>query len=303
MIPIGEPFCDNLRVTFPLADRDVAPPIREVILTLLFPLGLAARPDGKSWDVGPYGGVFYAARSFSVYSMQFSGAALRAIREAGLMQELCSEIDMTTHNITRLDASCDYAVAAPPFLHQLYRRVRRNGIAIGKKIVTHRDIDLYVSVNAFGQTVQNIYLGKRTSEIRVYCYDKRHERLEKGGDDPGDCLRIEVRLKSQVGCTVWDAFAPERVYYHYAAPSLVGLPASVRSWEPNGQGFRVEQLQSNFTPYARMLLLVQESPVIGQLLRLARQDTSGGLDSVFKLIQRRFDGEALPVPSVPSLVG
>ena len=304
MTPIAEPFCDNLRLTFPQPDRDAAPPVLGELLTLLFPLGIAARADGKSWDIGPYGGVLFAARSFSVFSVQLSGAALRAVRESeDLMLELCLMFERHSHTVTRLDASCDYAIAAPPFLFQLYRRVRRSPLAIGGKLVTIRDIERHTSFNTFGESVDNLYLGKKSAEVRVLVYDKRHERIEKGGEDPGDCLRVEVRLKSQVRCTVWDAYAPERVYYHYAAPSLVELPPSVRSWEPNGEGFVLQRKQNDFTPYARMLLLVKESPVIGQLLRLARQDTSGGIQSVLKLIQRRFDGEALPVPSVPSLVG
>jgi len=271
-------------------------------MELLSTIGLAVRPDGKSWDVGCYGGVFYASHQFSVFAMQFSGAALRSIREASLLKELCMLLDGTPHTITRLDASCDYAVAAPRFLSKLYYRIRRTPLTIGSKVVTFRDVERHTSVNAFGETVGNLYLGKRNAEIRVLVYDKRHERLSKGAEDCGDCLRIEVRLKSQVGCTVWDALSPERVYYHYAAPALVELPESVRPWKANGQGFEIQHNEAQFTAYARLKSLIGESAIVDQMFRLARMEGAGGLQSVITLLQRRFEAEGQARSAKLSLV-
>jgi hypothetical protein len=237
--------------------------------------------------MGCYGGVFYASHQFAVFALQFSGAALRAIREASLLRDLCMLINDTPHTITRLDATCDYAEDAPRWLSKLYYRIRRTPLAVGKKLITFRDVERHTSVNSFGQTVGNLYLGKRTAEIRVLVYDKRHEMLSKGAPDCGDCLRVEVRLKSQVGCTIWDALQPERVYYHYAAPGLIDLPESVRPWEANGQGFEVPLLQSHYTNYERLRSMIGESVVIDRMLRLCHGDGAGGLKTLFTLLQRR----------------
>lgn len=289
MTPIAEPFCDNLRLTFPFPNSGCGlPGIVSSLLVRLDDLGLSPRPDGKSWDVGAYGGVVFAAKQFSVFAMQFSGGALRTIREAGLLREIVECVADHPYTVTRLDASCDYAIPAPEYLSRLYYRIRRGSIVLGRKVVTFRDVESHTLVNAQGQTVRNLYLGKRNGEVRVLIYDKRHERLCKGFPDLGDMVRVEVRLKSQVGCTVWDALSPERVYYHYAAPALVDLPESVRPWKANGQGFEVLHKQSNFTTYERMKMLVEEAAAIKQLLRLVAIPDSGGIVALTNLLLHRI---------------
>ena len=295
MTPFAEPFCDNLRLTFPLGEDGGSPPVFAAVMAYLKGFcGYAERLDGKSWDCGAYGGVLYAGKQFGIFAMQFSGGLLRTLREGDALRELVMLLNEYPCTVTRLDASCDYAVSAPDYLASLYYRIRRESIVLGQKVVSYRDVERHTSVNAEGRQVHNLYLGKKTAEIRVLVYDKRHEQVSKGKADIGNMLRVEVRLKSQVRCTLFDALSPERVYYHYAAPALVSLPESVRPWEANGQGFEVQRKQSNFTTYERLKLLVEESASIKQALRLIARADSGGMVAFMHLLEHRMAADALP---------
>jgi hypothetical protein len=99
-------------------------------------------------------------------------------------------------------------------------------------------------------------------------YDKRHERLSKGYEDPGPWARVEIRLGRQVGCTLHDAADPERVFYHYAAPALVARPATVKDWEPLGEGFTLPMVEKPL-PYRRLLRRLEGSSDMRELVRLA----------------------------------
>jgi DNA relaxase NicK len=229
-----------------------------------------------------------------VWMFSITGSGMRSIREAGLLQELAMTIADVPHRVTRLDASCDYIEDAPRWLAALHRRLRKGSIVLGgSKVVRDSDMTAYISKNAQGQRTGTIYLGKPKAEIRVCAYDKQFERVDKGFPDPGELLRIEVRLRSQVGCSIFDAVNPERLYFHYAAPALVELPESVRPWVANGQGFELLPLQSQLTPYARLKSLISESVVVEQMLSLAQKDGAGGLESLFTLLRRKASGNPM----------
>ena len=295
MIPFADVFCDSLSVTFPPLPDGAAPAVVPDIFALIAPLCPVSRFDGKTWDVGAYGGTVRAGMLYRVYQMGFSGGALRSIREAGLVRELALMLHGADgYRVTSLHATCDYALDAPEWLSKLYYRIRRGSLVLGQKVVSFRDVERHSSVNAEGRTVNNLYLGKSSGDIRVLVYDKRHERLVKGFPDIGNMLRIEVRLKSQVKCSALDALSPERLYYHYAAPALVSLPESVRPWEAHGQGFEMPQLQSHFTTYQRLKMLVEESASIKQALRLITKPDSGGMVAFMHLLEHRMAADALP---------
>jgi Replication initiation factor. len=287
MMPVSEPFCDFFSLSLPCAGDD-APPIVETVILFLSELDCHAVSEGV-YELGGYGGTVMSKRRGLVWLLSFTGSALRSIREAGLLKELVMLLHEVPHRVTRLDASCDYAEDAPTYLSKQYYRIRRASIVIGRKVISYRDVERHTSVNHEGRAVHNLYLGKKTSEVRVLLYDKQHERVSKGFPDPGQLLRIEVRLRSQVGCSVFDALAPERLYYHYAAPALCELPASVRPWMPDGQGFELPQQQAQCTPYQRLKSLIGESAVIDQMLKLSQREGAGGLQSVYTLLQRKLD--------------
>src|SRR5450759_3998609 len=300
--PVGVPFCDYLSLTFPRDEVGDAPPsIVETVLSLLTELGIQFMGDGVH-EVGAYGGKIYSKRRGLVWMFSMSGAAMRSIREAGLLKDMAMAINEVPHRVTRLDASCDYATNAPQFLAALYRRIRKGSIVIGKKVVRAHDMQVFFHQNEHNKRTGGIYLGSPKAEIRACIYDKQFERVSKGFPDPGEMLRIEIRLRSQVGCTVFDAVSPERLYYHYSAPDLCELPESVRPWEANGQGFEVHHNEVQFTPYARLKSLIGESAVVEQMFRLARMDGAGGLQSVITLLQRRFEAEGQAKSAKLSLV-
>lgn len=299
---VGIPFCDYLGLTFPRVEVGDAPPsIVETVLLLFAQLGCGLISEGV-YELGAYSGKVYSKRRGLVWMFSVSGAAMRSIREAGLLTELAMLIHDVPHRVTRLDASCDYGIDAPPFLAGLHRRLRKGSLVMGKKVVRDSDMTAYICKNEQGRRTGTIYLGSPKAEIRACIYDKQFERVSKGFPDPGELLRIEIRLRSQVGCTVFDAVDPERLYYHYAAPDLCELPESVRPWVADGQGFEVLPVQSHLTPYARIKSLIGESAVIEHMLKLARQDGAGGLQGVFTLLKRKFDAEGTAKAPKLSLV-
>lgn len=287
MLRASEPFCDFLSVSFPLGDAGAVPSIIDRVHDLVRPLGWTER-GANVWEVGAYSGTMKLFERGGVCVLSFSGAVLRAVREGQLLQDLCMLVNGEKHRVTRLDASCDFLEDGPPAIAQLYRRVRYAGVQIGGKVVRDRDMTVYFSAAADGRRTGTLYLGGPRAEIRGCVYDKRHERLQKGFSDPGPLLRVEVRMRSQVGCSVFDALSPERVFYHYAAPDLCVPPAPVRSWGPYGAGFTVERCQSKYTAAQRLQWLIEDSDIVRQMLRLASQIGPHGEKFLIRQLRTRW---------------
>ena len=300
MVPASDPFCDFLSLTFPLAG-DGAPHIVGTVILFLSELGCVLESEGV-YKIGAYEGTIMSKRRGQIWILSFTGAAMRSIREGGLLRDLAMLLSEVPHRVTRLDASCDYATDAPPFLERLYRRVRKSSLVLGRKVIRVSDCEVHFHTRDDGRRSGGIYLGGRYAEVRALVYDKQSERIKKGYPDPGEMLRIEIRLRSQVGCSVFDAVEPARLYYHYAAPDLVSLPESVRPWKANGQGFELQQQPAHSTPYQRLKWLIGESAVIELMLRLCQQEGAGGLRSVYTLLDRRVEAMAKKKAAKLSLV-
>jgi hypothetical protein len=300
MLRASEPFCDFLSVSFPetpsLPEDDAIVPD---VLRMLEPCGCNQLAE-NIWEVGAYHGTVKVFERQRVRVLSFSGGALRALRESALLRDIVLKLSEVPHRVTRLDASCDYLVDAPPVIERYYRLVRRGSVAVGSKVVRAKDMTVYFGAALDGRRTGTLYLGGPKAEIRVCIYDKRHERLCKGAADPGPLLRVEVRSRSQVGCSVYDALYPEALFYHYAAPGLVLPPAPVRPWGPYGAGFKLPAQPAKYTPAQRLKWLIEDSAVVAEMFVLVRKLEPGGLDYLFTQLRRRYEARARPGPgSVP----
>lgn len=294
MLRASEPFCDFLSVSFPQGADDSESPSIAKVLDLLSPLGCVRKQDSNLFEVGAYGGtakVFHCGR---VDVLSFSGGVLRSMREAGILLDVSMCLNEVAHRVTRLDASCDFLVDAPPEIERFYGTVRQWGVSIGSKLVVDRDMTVYFGSAADGRRTGTIYLGGARAEIRGCIYDKRHERLQKGFPDPGPLLRIEVRMRSQVGCSVFDAVSPERVFYHYAAPGLCVPPAPVGLWGAYGAGFTLPTLPAKYTAAQRLMWLLDDSAVVKQMCSLTRDIGPEGVTFLFRKLRARCEALGSP---------
>lgn len=287
MIQISKPFCDFLSLSFPL-DGDVYPPVVNNLIEFLTGFGLVERSAGL-YEVGGYGGTVRVSQRKPVCCFSLTGAVMRTLRESDALMDLAQMVDGVPHRVTRLDASCDFCADAPAYIQALYRRVRLGSIKLGKKRVENSDMTVYFNAGHDGRRTGTVYLGGPKVEVRGCVYDKRHEMLEKGLPDPGPLLRIEIRLRSQVGCTVWDMTDPDRLYHHYAQPDLSVSPVPVRDWAPYGTGYTLEPRQAQYTAWQRLEMLLDDSAGIQQMLNLTAQMGSGGSKVLFRLLGNKLE--------------
>ena len=115
-------------------------------------------------------------------------------------------------------------------------------------------------------------------------YDKRRERLDKGGSDLGfDLTRYELRLRG-VGATLRDAYEPSSVFWHYMAPDFLPRPAGVPEWLSGAEGFSVPKVDP-VLPAVRLVRRVEASDDFMDLVRLAGS-FEGGVDFLCALVRR-----------------
>lgn len=188
--------------------------------------------DGGSWQFQSGGHVRVSTRGL-VGIVSCSGAALVELRAASLFRDYLWSLAEFPHRVTRLDAALDVAKSAPPILADLYAR----GVAGGIRL-THKPCPVrkYVGVDSNGAESGTVYLGAKQAKVKARVYDKRLERLERRGSDPGPLTRYELTGCSEVGVSLRDAADPAPFFWHFMS-NVLAKPSSVPAWVPGGVGF------------------------------------------------------------------
>ncbi len=263
-------FCDALSVSLPAEHR-------QELLTALRPSLEAAglSPEVLSGAVDLYRqgeGIVRGQVRGQVYVLYGSGGALERLRAVGYYGEYLHAIAALPHRVTSLHATLDQVLDAPPRVHQVYRRAKRGLVAFTSAhwAAGLRKPELYWGPGADGRDTGTCYVGSRQAEVRGVVYDKRHERISKGFPDPGPLYRIEMRVKSQMGATLRDAWEPTCLFYHLASPALIAAPPNIQHWEPGAMGFDLPR-RVPLLPAERMATLLDSSADVRRLLELADQ--------------------------------
>lgn len=291
----SEVFCDFLSVTFDRADWDQ---VRQAMSPALDSIGAQVEMDSDDctlWRSGE--GTIRAKRYRQVMSVGASGTMLAALRFAGAFAAYLSALGSVPHRVTRLDASKDIVTPTAPVIASLVDRASgEDGIRLTRKRVTASDVTRLVSRQPDGSDSGTVYLGGPSAEVRACIYDKRLERMKNGLCDVGPLTRYELRLKSQVGATLRDAYEPERLFWNFMAPDILPRPDSVGEWIPHAGGFAIDWPEMP-SPLARLQRRVETSDEVAALLRLADDVGPYGFQMLVAAIERRRGGVKGLAPS------
>ena len=280
---MADVFCDDLRVSVPLESWDE---ISAEIGAVLADTGLGPEFESetvKAWRGG--NGTARSERMGRVRVLSVSGATLAGLRLAKQFGRYLSALGSVPHKVTGLHATLDVRESTPEVLARLVAKAESDdGLRAGRKRIPVQSMQRYLTRLPDGRDTGSIYCGSKSVEIRPVVYDKRRERLDKGGADLGfDLTRYELRLRG-VGATLRDAYDPEAVFWHYMAPDFLPAPLEVPAWVPNGEGFVVPRAEPTL-PAVRLLRRVEASDDFADLVRLAGT-FPGGVDFLCGLVRR-----------------
>jgi hypothetical protein len=122
-------------------------------------------------------------------------------------------------------------------------------------------------------------------------YDKAQQLLDTQGATITPRTRAELTVRK--GCTLRDAFEPERVFWHYMAPAIFERPLGAPEWSSGwAEGWVMEKV--TLLPAQRLKRLIERSPDLAAIMELSDSVGPFGRGMAMDLIQRRFD--SVPVP-------
>jgi hypothetical protein len=274
-------FADAMQVTFDRADWRA---IRLDLLPLLDSLGCETRVDRPSEEAGywraPIGGALKAERFGSVVALGASGQFLAHLRAAALLDNYLATIGTVPHKVTRLDATMDVAVDAPPVLHRLVKRARVGaGVQLTRKRILPAQVTTLLSTRLDGRLSGTAYFGSKTAPVRLCVYDKQKERVDAGVLDAPPGLRYELRLRNGLA-TLRDVSLPAPIFWHHMA-GVLRRPVGVPAWSPAVDAYRPER--AVLDPDHRLRRRVEHSPDLAALVALA-DSLPGGRAALFREI-------------------
>lgn len=284
------PFCDYLNVSVPLAE---AATVRDQLLPLLDGVGASKGTDGiyRLQD----GGSFKDWTRGAVQVFSISGAFIARLRVHGFFCDYLSTVGMAPHRVTLLHAALDLPVDAPPFIEDVYTRAIAGQVSLTRKGIKPSQVKQLRGPGADGRPTGTVYLGnRRNADVWAKVYDKRQERIDRGYPDPGPTVRLEVAVQSDVGATLRDAADPCGLFYNFASPDLLPLPADAPPWQSHAVGYFSKPLTPPTTG-ERLARLVEFSPDVARLVSLCRELGPGGFDLLTALLRRRVEGPDKPV--------
>ena len=138
-----------------------------------------------------------------------------------------------------LHVTADYLCPSVPAVVAAVKDAALSGsLSLTRKSLQPSHCSYLGGVDVDGHETGTVYLGKKANaDVWAKVYDKRHERLSRGCEDPGSLLRVEVALQSDVGVTLRDVQRPADVFFQYAGKSLVAVPDGFAGWQSHAEGF------------------------------------------------------------------
>lgn len=269
-------FCDWLDVTTP-PDREHA------LLSCLGPLICAAGGSKLSddlYDLG--GGKVKMGIMRRVFRVSLSGSCVRVLQVQGLWETFLAELGEGPHRVTRLDAAVDLDVDGAASIAALQAAYPLGYVALSQRRIQVKEM---LCVRPDGLKTGTWYAGHRSgAEVTCRVYDKAQEMLDKRHEAIPPRTRAELTVRK--GCTLRDAFEPERVFWHYMAPAIFERPSGVPEWSSGwAEGWTMEKI--DILPAQRLKGLIERSPELAAIIELADSLGSGGRSMAIRLIEQR----------------
>lgn len=284
---MSEPFADFVGVTVDVSEW---PDLRGDLFPLLDGLGMSVEVDEARkliWRSDCGNGTVKASRFAQVWSLGCSGTVCAGLRLRGMFNAYLSAIGSRPHKVTRLDASLDRQVDAPPVIQAMAAKGRAGQVSLTRKAIKPRDVRTILSPrDSDGELTGTAYFGPRRADAQMVMYDKQEERLSRGMPDCGPLLRYEIHLRAQCGVTLRDCAEPAAVFWHYASPDFLPAPPDAPVWTPYGSGFVPTPADVLF-PAERLRRRVDASPDVKALLDLTREVGPYGFDFLVSLLRKR----------------
>ncbi|MBA7548103.1 hypothetical protein ES705_40549 [subsurface metagenome] len=259
MASIAVPFADFVNVSLP---RDAYQGCIDRVLEWAVQAGAVSDREGLA-RLGDAGTIKYGLLH-RVGFLGLSGAALAALRTAGLFGEVLHAIGMHPHRVTLLHATLDVPVEAAPVIRNVYRLFKSGIYALTRKSIPKTAVTRVVGP-AWPDWEESgtVYLGRRGAGVWAKVYDKRAHTmavLQKtlpapdpaqctrdellGFMDPGPLTRFELSLGRHVGCTLRDVDEPAGVFWHHVGDLARFLPPR----PPTGRTCRAAPLAATHAP-------------------------------------------------------
>ena len=270
-------FCDWLDVT--------TPPDREYELrSSLGPIFCGAGGSKLSDDLYDLGdGKIKIGIMRGVFRVSLSGACIRVLCIQGLWETVLSELGDGPHRVTRLDAAVDLDLDGADALEALETAYPRGEVRLSRRPIR---ISQMLSTRPDGRKTGTWYAGHRSAaEITCRVYDKAKQLLDTRGIEIPPRTRAELTVRK--GCTLRDAYQPDRVFWHYMAPAILQRPSDVPEWSSGwAEGWKMER--TNLLPAQRLKGLIERSPDLAAIIELADAVGPMGRSMALRLVEDRI---------------
>jgi len=280
-------FCDWLDVTAP-PDREYE--LRESLGRLICG-AFGSKLHEDLYDLG--GGKIKIGLMYGVFRVSVSGACVRVLQAQGLWETFLAEIGEGPHRVTRLDAAIDIDHDGADSIALLQGAFPRGEVRLSRRPIRVTEL---LSTRSDGRKTGTWYAGHRSgAEITCRVYDKAQQLLDTRGEAIPPRTRAELTVRK--GCTLRDAFEPERVFWHYMAPAIFERPSEAPEWSSGwAEGWTMEKI--DILPAQRLKRLIERSPDLAAIAELADSIGPGGRSMALRLIEQRV--RQAPVSGSPT---
>lgn len=266
-------FCDWLDVT-------TSPDREHDLRAALGPLICASFGSKLSDDLYELGsGKIKMTTKRGVFRVSVSGACIRALETQGYWETFLAELGDGPHRVTRLDAAVDLPVDGARAIALLLAAYPQGRVRLSQRPTKVTEL---LETRSDGLKSGTWYVGHRSNaEITCRVYDKALQLLNTRGDDVPPRTRAELTVRK--GCTLRDAFQPDRVFWHYMAPAIFERPSDVPEWSSGwAEGWTMERIE--LLPAQRLKALIERSPDLAAIIELADSVGPMGRTMALRLI-------------------
>ena len=269
-------FCDWLDVTTPPdREHELRASVGQLVCSAF---GSKVHDDLYSLGAGKVSIGF----KYGVFRVSISGACVRCLEAQGLWENMLAELGDGPHRVTRLDAAVDFNLDGADALAML-----QAAYPLGKVRLSQRPIKVteLVGTRADGRKTGTWYAGHRSgAEITCRVYDKAQQMLDTRQEAIPPRTRAELTIRK--GCTLRDAYQPDRVFWHYMAPAIVERPSEAPEWSSGwAEGWTMEKI--DILPAQRLKRLIERSPDLAAIVELADSLGPHGRSMALRQIEQR----------------